>query len=33
MICYKYNKPVCSTVFNYNNLVTELDIKNPIPDS
>ena len=33
MICYKYNKPICSTVFNYNKLVTELDIENYIPDS
>ena len=33
IICYKYNKPVRSTVFNYNKLVTELDIKNSIPDS
>ena len=24
MICYKYNKPIRSTVFNYNKLVTEL---------
>ena len=33
IICYKYNKPICSTVFNYNKLVTELDIKNSIPDA
>ena len=33
IICYKYNKPIRSTVFNYNKLVTELDIKNSIPDS
>ena len=33
IICYKYNKPICSTVFNYNKLVTELDIENSIPDS
>ena len=26
IICYKYNKPIRSTVFNYNKLVTELDI-------
>ena len=32
-ICYKYNKPIRSTVLNYNKLVTELDIKNSIPDS
>ena len=28
IICYKYNKPICITVFNYNKLVTELDIEN-----
>ena len=33
IICYKYNKPIRSTAFNYNELVTELDIKNSIPDS
>ena len=33
IICYKYNKPIYSTVFNYNKLVTELDIENSIPDS
>ena len=33
IICYKYNKPICSTVFNYNKLVTELDIETTIPDS
>ena len=33
MICYKYHKPIRSTVFNYNKLVTELDIENSIPDS
>ena len=27
------NKPIRSTVFNYNKLVTELDIENSIPDS
>ena len=32
-ICYKYNKPIRSTVFNYNKLDTELDIENSIPDS
>ena len=31
--CYKYNKPIRSTVFNYNKLVSEHDIQNPIPDS
>ena len=33
IICYKYNKPIRSTVFNYNKLVTEIDIENCIPDS
>ena len=33
IICYTYNKPIRSTVFNYNKLVTELDIENSIPDS
>ena len=33
MICYEYIKPIRSTVFNYNKLVTELDIENSIPDS
>ena len=33
IICYKYNRPIRSTVFNYNKLVTELDIENSILDS
>ena len=33
IICYKYNKPIRSTVFNYNKLVTELDIESSIPYS
>ena len=33
IICYKYNKPIHSTVLNYNKLATELDIENYIPDS
>ena len=33
MNCYKYNKPIRSTDFNYNKLVTELDIENSILDS
>ena len=33
IICYKYNKHIRSTVFNYNKLVTELDIETTIPDS
>ena len=27
MICYKYNKPIRSTVFNLSKLVTELEIE------
>ena len=33
IICYKYNKHICSTVSNYNKLLTELDIAITIPDS
>ena len=33
MICYKYDKPIRSTAFNYNKIVTELDIENYIPNS
>ena len=33
MIFYKYNTPFRSTVFDYNKLVTELDIENSVPDS
>ena len=33
IICFKYNKTIRSTVFNYNKLVTELDIENSSPDS
>ena len=33
IICYKYNKPIHSTLFNYNKSVTELDIENSIIDS
>ena len=33
IICYKFNKPIHNTVFNYNKLVTELDIEHSIPDS
>ena len=33
IICYKYKEPIRSTVFEYNKLVTELDIENSISDS
>ena len=32
-ICYKYNKPIRSTTFNFNKLVTELDIETSTSDS
>ena len=31
IICYKYNKPIRSIVFNYNKLVTEFDIEKFYP--
>ena len=33
IICYKYNKPIRSTIFNFNKLVANLDIDTKIPDS
>ena len=33
IICYKYNKPVRSIVFNYNKLVSDLDIDTNTPQS
>ena len=33
IICYKYNEPIRRTVFEYNKLLTELDIENSVPDS
>ena len=32
-ICYKYNKPIRSTIFNFNKLVANLDIDTKTPDS
>ena len=32
IICYKYTKPIRSTVLKYNKFVAELDIENFIPD-
>ena len=32
-ICYKYNKPIRNTAFNFNKLVSELDIYANIPES
>ena len=33
IICYKYNKPIRSIIFNFNKLVANLDIDTKTPDS
>ena len=33
IICYKYNKPIRSTLFNFNKIVTAIDIDSNTPDS
>ena len=33
IICYKYNKPIRNTVFNFNKLVSDLDIDANTPES
>ena len=33
IICYKYNKPISSTVFNLNNIITHIDIDSNTPDT
>ena len=33
IICYKYNKPIRSTMFNFNTIVTDIDIDSNTPDS
>ena len=33
IICYKYNKPNRSTIFNFNKIVTDIDIDSNTPDS
>ena len=33
MICYKYNKPIRSTVFNFNNIGTDNSVDSNTPDS
>ena len=33
IICYKYNKPIRSTIFNFDKLVANLDIDTKTPDS
>ena len=32
-ICYKYNKPIRSTIFNFNKIVTDMYIDSKTPDS
>ena len=33
IICYKYNKPIRSTIFNFNKIVTDNNIDSNTPDS
>ena len=33
IICYKYNKPIRSTIFNFKKIVTDIDIDSYTPDS
>lgn len=33
IICYKYNKPIRNTIFNFNKLVSDLDIEAKTPES
>ena len=33
IICYKYNKPISSTIFNFNKIVTDIDIDSNTSDS
>ena len=33
IICYKYNKPFRSTIFNFNKIVNDIDIDSNTPDS
>ena len=33
IICYKYNKPISNTIFNFNKLVSDLDIHANTPES
>ena len=33
IICYKYNKPIRSTIFNFNKIVNDLDIDSNSPAS
>ena len=31
--CYKYSKPIRSTIFNFNKIVTDINIDSNTPDS
>ena len=33
IICYKYNKPIRSTILNLNKIITDIDIDSNAPDS
>ena len=33
IVCYKYNKPIRGAIFNFNKLVSDLDIETCTPDS
>ena len=33
IICYKYNKPIRSTIFNFDKIITDIDIDSNTPDS
>ena len=33
IICYKYNKPIRSPIFNFDKIVTDIDIDSNTPDS
>ena len=33
IICYKYNKPIRSTIFNFNKIVNDIDINSNTPAS
>ena len=33
IMCYKYNKPIRSNIYNFNKIVTDIDIDSDTPDS
>ena len=33
IICFKYSKPIRCTIFNFNRVVTDIDIDSNTPDS